>query len=156
VSRAKTSTEVVSTSATGYEARVVARGHEITIDEPASDGGTDKGPTPTELLLAALASCYTLALRWAADRRSVELGRIQVTAVGCYERLRFSKIRLAVAAEFPPGEKSALLADASRVCYVSNTLAADVAVDVTVVAPAVDGYLGSAELLPPSDRKIGG
>lgn len=139
MSRARTSTEVVATSVAGYEAKVTARGHQITVDEPAADGGTDRGPTPTELLLASLASCYTLALRWAAARRGVDLGYVQVTAVGGYERLRFSEIRLAVAADFPPGEESELLAAASRVCYVSNTLAAGVAVDVTVVAPLADG-----------------
>lgn len=132
------STEVVATSDAGYEARVAARGHELTVDEPAADGGTDQGPTPTELLLAAVASCYTLALRWATARRGIELGRVRVTAVGGYERLRFSEIRLTVAADFPPGEEAALLADASRVCYVSNTLAAGVAVDVAVAAPAAD------------------
>jgi len=132
------STEVVATSAVGYEARVAARGHEVTVDEPAADGGTDQGPTPTELLLAAVAACYTLALRWAAARRGIELGRVQVTAVGGYERLRFSEIRLTVAADFPLGEEAALLANASRVCYVSNTLAAGVAVDVAMAAPAAD------------------
>ena len=128
----KTSTKVTATSTAGYQARVTARGHELTADEPASDGGTDTGPTPTELLLAALASCYTLALRWAAARRGIDLGRVTVTAVGSYAKLRFSEIRLEVAADFPPGEEPALLADASRVCYVSNTLAAGVAVEVTV------------------------
>lgn len=139
MSRAKTSTEVVATSVAGYHARVTVRGHEITADEPAADGGTDRGPMPTELLLAALASCYTLALRWAAARRGVDLGRVKVTAVGSYERLRFGEIRLEVAADFPPGEEPALLADASRVCYVSNTLAAGVSVDVTVAGHPVDG-----------------
>lgn len=33
------------------------RGHELTVDQPVSDGGTDEGPTPTELFVAGLASC---------------------------------------------------------------------------------------------------
>jgi putative redox protein len=33
------------------------RGHEVTVDQPVADGGTDVGPTPTELWLAGLASC---------------------------------------------------------------------------------------------------
>ena len=86
--REQTSAQVVSTSTAGYEAVIAVRGHKVTIDEPLSDGGTDAGPTPTELLLGALASCYTLALRWAAKRHAVPLGDIQVTAVGTYERLR--------------------------------------------------------------------
>ena len=132
MAQGKESADVVSTSVTGYEARVAVRGHEITVDEPAGDGGKDQGPMPTELLLAALASCYTLALRWAAKRRDVQLGEIQVTATGTYEHLRFASIRLEVRADFPEGEAAALLSDARRVCYVSNTLAGDVGIEVAL------------------------
>ncbi len=132
MSRSRVSADVVSTSAHGYAARVTVRDHQITVDEPEEDGGTDQGPTPTELLLAALASCYTLALRWAAERRNVRLGNIRVTATGSYEQLRFNRIRLVVSADFPLGAAAAVLRDASRVCYVSNTLAGEVCIDVTV------------------------
>jgi len=33
------------------------RGHDLTVDQPVRDGGTDEGPTPTELFVAGLASC---------------------------------------------------------------------------------------------------
>jgi putative redox protein len=135
VTRGKESAGVVSASVAGYEARVVVRGHEITVDEPVDDGGKDRGPMPTELLLAALASCYTLALRWAAKRRDLELGEIRVTATGTYEHLRFASIRLEVHAGFPEGEAAALLSDARRVCYVSNTLAGDVGIEVALGEP---------------------
>ncbi len=138
MSRDRVSAAVVSASAGGYEARVTVRGHDFTVDEPESDGGKDRGPTPTELLLAALASCYTLSLQWAAGRRGVRLENLQVTATGTYERLRFSRIRLVVSADFPPGEEADLLSDASRVCYVSNTLAGGVDIDVSVSGPGAD------------------
>ncbi len=124
--------DVVSVSAAGYQARLTVRGHELTVDEPAEDGGKDTGPTPTELLLASLASCYTLALRWAAKHRNVPLGDIKVTAHGAYDGLKFGRIHLEVHGDLPAGEEDALLRDASRVCYVSNTLAASVPVDVTL------------------------
>ena len=124
--------DVVSVSVAGYEARVTVRGHELTVDEPAEDGGKDTGPTPTELLLASLASCYTLSLRWAAKHRNVPLGDIKVTAYGSYDGLKFGRIRLEVRGDLPPGEEDALLRDASRVCYVSSTLAGGVPVDVAL------------------------
>ena len=124
--------DVVSVSVAGYEARVTVRGHELTVDEPAEDGGKDTGPTPTELLLASLASCYTLALRWAAKHRNLPLGDVQVTACGSYDGLKFGAIRLNVAGDLPPGQEAVLLRDASRVCYVSNTLAASVPVEITL------------------------
>ena len=127
--------DVVSVSVAGYEARVTVRGHELTVDEPAEDGGKDTGPTPTELLLASLASCYTLALRWAAKHRNLPLGDIRVTANGSYDGLKFGRIRLEVRGDLPPGEEDALLRDATRVCYVSSTLAGGVPVDVTLGGP---------------------
>lgn len=136
MARARISTDVTASSASGYEARIAVRGHEIVADEPADAGGGDKGPTPTELLLASLASCYTLALRWAAGHRGVALGEIEVTASGEYEQLRFASIRLRVRADLPPDEAAGLLSDASRVCYVSNTLAGAVQVEVTLGEPA--------------------
>jgi putative redox protein len=131
------SADVVSVSVAGYEARVTVRGHELTVDEPAEDGGKDTGPTPTELLLASLASCYTLSLRWAAKHRNLPLGDVRVTANGTYDGLKFSHIRLFVQGDLPPGEESGLLRDASRVCYVSNTLAGGVSLEVTLGDPPV-------------------
>ena len=135
MARGKESADVVSTSLAGYQARVAVRGHEIAVDEPVDDGGKDQGPMPTELLLAALASCYTLALRWAAKRRDVQLGEIRVTATGTYEHLRFASIRLEVRADFPRGQAAALLSDARRVCYVSNTLAGEAGIEVALGGP---------------------
>jgi len=33
------------------------RGHRIVVDQPLDGGGTDAGPTPTELFVASVASC---------------------------------------------------------------------------------------------------
>jgi uncharacterized OsmC-like protein len=41
----------------GDRFRVSIRGHELAIDQPVDHGGTDVGPTPTELFVAGLAAC---------------------------------------------------------------------------------------------------
>ena len=64
------------------------------------------------------------------------LGDVQVTANGEYDGLKFSHIRLVVRGELPAGEEAGLLRDASRVCYVSNTLASAVDVEVNFGGPA--------------------
>ena len=64
----------------GWRCRVEAGDFELIVDEPESAGGTGTGPMPTEYLLAAMASCYALALAWAAAKRGVTLPGLAVTA----------------------------------------------------------------------------
>jgi putative redox protein len=87
---------------------------------------------PTEYLLAAMASCYTLALAWAAGKRGIDLPGLTVTATGTYDGPRFSRIQLSVESDAPPDVVERLVEPALRVCYVSNTLAASPPIEVTV------------------------
>lgn len=116
----------------GWRCRVEAGGFDLVVDEPPSAGGTGAGPMPTEYLLAATASCYALALAWAAGKRGFTLSGLAVTATGTYDGPRFSRLQLAVAADAPAAEVEKLVEPALRVCYVSNTLAAAPAIEVTV------------------------
>ncbi len=63
---------------TKYATTITANGHSMTADEHESAGGTNTGPTPMELLLAALGSCSSITLRMYADRKGWELGQIGV------------------------------------------------------------------------------
>ena len=108
----------------GYRARVTARQFTAEVDEPASAGGTDAGPMPTEYLLMALASCFALAVAHVARRDGVEIGPFGVTAQGIYAGASLSDVELTVHIDGgAPPELDELLEKARRVCYVSNTLA---------------------------------
>lgn len=117
-------TAVVSRWQGGYRCLVSARTHEWTADEPESVGGGDAGPTPTELLLGALASCFLMAIWHIAKRDDVELPEdLEVHVDGTYDGPRFSALRVQVHgdADYHAAIEE-LLPRAARVCYVSNTL----------------------------------
>ena len=52
--------------------------HKIVVDEPIDNGGGDKGPTPTQLLLSSLGSCVAITLRMYSRQKGWELGDINV------------------------------------------------------------------------------
>jgi putative redox protein len=62
----------------GYALRIETGGHHLTADEPLSNGGTNSGPAPYELLLSALGACTSITLRMYADRKGWQLGKIHV------------------------------------------------------------------------------
>lgn len=117
----------------GLRCRVSAGRFELIVDEPESVGGTDQGPQPTELLLASVASCFTLAMAYSAGKRGVELAGLRVRATGDYDGPSFSAIRLSVQADAPDTDGlRRLVPAAERLCYVTNTLrrSPNVTVDV--------------------------
>lgn len=117
----------------GLRADVRAGEHDLVVDEPESVGGTNAGPQPTELLLASIASCFTLAVAWSARKRGVELTDLDVAATGRYDGPRFTSFRVTVKAATPPGtDLDALVAAARRVCYVTRTLEASPGIEIVV------------------------
>jgi len=104
---------------------VETRGHVIAVDEPVEDGGTNAGVMPTELLAASIASCFCLALAFAAGKRGRELPGLEVGVrrVRAGRELRYERFEVEARAEVPEEELAALMEPARRVCWVSNTLA---------------------------------
>jgi len=116
----------------GWRCRVTAAGFDLVVDEPESAGGTGAGPMPTEYLLAAMSSCYALALSWSAGKRGVHLPDLAVTATGTYDGPRFSRLVLEVTTSAPAEVVSPLIEPALRACYVSNTIASSPPVEVVI------------------------
>ena len=106
----------------GYQVDVAAGGFDLRVDEPASKGGGDTGPQPTDYLLAAVASCFVLALVYSARKRDVELPSVSVNVTGTYDGPRFADVAIEVVSPLPDEQAERIIASAERVCYVTNTL----------------------------------
>src|SRR4029077_9644008 len=79
---------IVRGAATGFAQEIIAGPHQLAGDEPTSVGGTDTGPTPYDLLLAAIGSCTSMTLAMYARRKRWPLEAVTI-------RLRHSKIHAA-------------------------------------------------------------
>ncbi len=90
---------VVRTGKIGYQTEITANGHHLVADEPISVGGADTGPSPYDLLVAALGACTSMTLRMYADRKQLPLDAITV-------RLKHRKVHATDCAECTTREGS--------------------------------------------------
>jgi putative redox protein len=57
---------------------VKVRKHQFVADEPEDAGGSDRGPSPQELLAAALASCTAITMEMYAKRKGWDVAGLEV------------------------------------------------------------------------------
>jgi putative redox protein len=71
--------KATATRDSGYRHTVKVRSHDLGVDEPSDEGGTDTGPSPQELLAASLASCTAVTMEMYAARKSWDIGGVEVS-----------------------------------------------------------------------------
>ena len=116
---------------------IIAGPHRFVSDEPVSAGGTDRGPTPYDLLLAALGSCTSMTLvlyarrkRWALEEVTVRLRHSRVHAQDCADcdtgeaRLTVIERDIELGGVLDEGQRTRLLEIANR-CPVHVTLSSE-------------------------------
>ena len=122
----------------GFAQEIAAGAHRLRSDEPASAGGTDSGPTPYDLLLAALGSCTSMTVgmyarrkRWPLARVTVRLRHTRVHAEDCAAcetqeaTLTVIERDIAFEGELTEDQRARLLAIANR-CPVHLSLTSQV------------------------------
>jgi putative redox protein len=110
----------------GYEHEVEIREHRLIADEPEDEGGTDTGPTPTELLAASLATCTAITMEMYADRKQWDLGQVEVAVdyeAGTHDAPPRFAVKISVPASLEDDQLDRLLIIAHK-CPVHRTLLA--------------------------------
>jgi putative redox protein len=122
----------------GFLTEILDNRHSLIADEPVTVGGTDQGPTPFDLLVAALGACTSMTLRMYADRKgwpleaaTVRLKHEKIHASDCeaceIREGMLDRIEREVEIEGPldGDQKQRLLQIADR-CPVHKTLTSEV------------------------------
>lgn len=118
------------TGATGYAQDIATGHHALKSDEPVSLGGTDSGPAPYQLLLAALGSCTSITLRMYAERKGWELGTVRVALAMTRDDAGAESVlrEISVSAPIDDDQRARLLEIAGRT-PVTKTLLKGFAID---------------------------
>src|ERR1700730_1551496 len=127
----------------GLRSETKIRQFSLTVDEPPNLGGTDTGPNPVELVLAALATCQEITYRAYATALGIPLESVSVKLEGSLDLRGFFAVKDGVRAGFnevrgvvnlkssaPAAELAKLKDVVDAHCPVLDILRAPVAVDL--------------------------
>lgn len=138
-------TVIVHGNAAGFAQVISAGSHQLTSDEPTDVGGSDMGPTPYDLLLAALGSCTSITVAmyarrkaWPLEAVTVRLRHAKIHAADCdaceTKEGRLDRIERAVELTgMLSDDQRARLLDIANKCPVHRTLMSKIHIDTRLV-----------------------
>ena len=94
------SVTVESTNQGAFESKIAIRNHVLVSDQPFGFNGENKGPKPSELILAALAACQETTFRLYAEDMGIEINAISVSLTGIQDLTGFMGLDQRVPAGF--------------------------------------------------------
>ena len=126
--------------ARGFRQEISDGNHNLLADEPIESGGTDAGPDPYGLLLAALGACTSMTLTmyakrkaWPLDSVTVKLRHSRIYAKDCEQCETtdgmISRIDrdISVTGDLTDEQRQALVAIADK-CPVHRTLTSEISI----------------------------
>jgi putative redox protein len=128
-----------------FRTEVEAGPHRFVLDEPADVGGNGEGPTPYDMLAAALGGCTAMTLQFYAKREKIPLEGVDVSVThdrqhakdcaDCTTQSGFiHRFRVEIHVEGPlDDEQRAKLLTIARRCPVAKTLSAEIRIDEVLV-----------------------
>jgi putative redox protein len=116
----------------GYEHEIEIREHRLIADEPEETGGHDQGPSPTEMLAGALASCTAITIEMYADRKEWDLGEVEVVAdftKGTADQPPKARVDIRIPVELSEDQRERILKIAHKCPVHRALLGSDVVID---------------------------
>ena len=105
--------------AEGFRTRITAGNHLLIAGEPESAGGKDEGPTPYELLLAALGACTAMTLKLYIERKQLPITDVEVLLT--FDRIHIDDCESCSQKGSPKGrEENEKIQHISRLIYVAG------------------------------------
>lgn len=132
---------VIARSGAEFRVDIEAGQHKFVADEPASAGGTDRGPTPYDYISAALAACTSMTMHFVAKRDNIPLEGVELSvtndrmyAKDCADCASQSgyihrfEVQIRLRGNLTPEQRRKLF-DAANRCPVRKTLTNEIRID---------------------------
>ena len=118
----------------GDRCRIRVASHEVVVDQPVPDGGTDTGPTPTDLFVGTLAACTAHYAGRFLARHGVEPdGLVARATFDVGDRpARVTDVDLRLVVPGLPEELEDRLRAVVEHCTVKNSIATAPAIDLQI------------------------
>jgi uncharacterized OsmC-like protein len=136
---------IVRGDTTGFAQEINVGSHRLSADEPIELGGKDTGPSPYDLLLAALGSCTSMTIslyartkKWPLESVTVNLRHSKIHATDCRDcetkegRIDRIEREIHLVGKLDAEQQRRLLEIADK-CPVHRTLESEIDIQTTAI-----------------------
>lgn len=119
----KRTAQITENGASLFAVDINVSGFTIKGDEPVEAGGKNLGPSPYDVLLAALSECTVMTVRWYAEQQKWPLDKVEAVLTHHKEGRtdHFTKTITLHGPDLTPEQREKLI-DVAKKCPVQRTL----------------------------------